>query len=217
MSIIISLPCYGVLVNEKTTTSLFNLGKLLVRNQIEHGIITVANESLITHGRSRISNFFMNNTEFEYLFCLDADVAFQPEDMLKLYSYQKAIVSASYPMKTLPIRHCYELYNPVKLCGNLVKIGGIGMGFVLIHRSVFEKLNKHYSELKYFPGLNNSNYPITEGEYHNSYHYFAEMNKEGKYFGEDMSFFHRVSDIGYDVWMDTSIELQHIGSHVFGK
>jgi hypothetical protein len=217
MSILISLPCYGGLVNEKTTTSLFNLGKLLVRNQIEHGIITVANESLITHGRSRISNFFMNNTEFEYLFCLDADVAFQPEDMLKLYSYQKAIVSASYPMKTLPIRHCYELYNPVKLCGNLVKIGGIGMGFVLIHRSVFEKLNKHYSELKYFPGLNNSNYPITEGEYHNSYHYFAEMNKEGKYLGEDMSFFHRVSDIGYDVWMDTSIELQHIGSHVFGK
>jgi len=204
-------------VNEKTTTSLFNLGKLLVRNQIEHGIMTVANESLITHGRSRIANFFVNNTEFEYLFCLDADVAFSPEDMLKLYSYQKPIVSASYPMKTLPIRHCYELYNPVKLCGNLVKIGGIGMGFVLIHRSVFEKLNKHYSELKYFPGLNNSNYPITEKEYHNSYHYFAEMNKEGKYLGEDMSFFHRVSDIGYDVWMDTSIELQHIGSHVFGK
>lgn len=217
MSILISLPCYGGLVNEKTTTSLFNLGKLLVRNNIEHGIMTVANESLITHGRSRIANFFVNNTEFEYLFCLDADVAFQPEDMLKLYSYQKPIVSASYPMKTLPIRHCYELYNPVKLCGNLVKIGGIGMGFVLIHRSVFEKLNKHYSELKYFPGLNNSNYLITENEYHNSYHYFAEMNKEGKYLGEDMSFFHRVSDIGYDVWMDTSIELQHIGSHIFGK
>ena len=217
MSILISLPCYGGLVNEKTTTSLFNLGKLLVRNHIDHGIMTVANESLITHGRSRIANFFVNNTEFEYLFCLDADVAFSPEDMMKLYSYQKPIVSASYPMKTLPIRHCYELYNPVKLCGNLVKIGGVGMGFVLIHRSVFEKLNKYYSELKYFPGLNNSNYPITEKEYHNSYHYFAEMNKEGKYLGEDMSFFHRVSDIGYDVWMDTSIELQHIGSHVFGK
>lgn len=217
MSILISLPCYGGLVNEKTTTSLFNLGKLLVRENISHGIMTVANESLITHGRSRIANFFMNNTEYEYLFCLDADVAFLPEDMLKLYSYQKPIVSASYPMKTLPIRHCYELYNPVKLCGNLVKIGGIGMGFVLIHRSVFEKLNKHYSELKYFPGLNNSNYPITEKEYHNSYHYFAEMNKEGRYLGEDMSFFHRVSDIGYDVWLDTSIELQHIGSHIFGK
>lgn len=217
MSILISLPCYGGLVNEKTTTSLFNLGKLLVRNNIDHGIMTVANESLITHGRSRIANFFMNNTDFEYLFCLDADVAFKPEDMLKLYSYQKPIVSASYPMKTIPLRHCYEVFNPVKLCGNLIKIGGIGMGFVLIHRSVFEKLNKHYSELKYFPGLKNSNYPITEKEYHNSYHYFAEMNKNGKYLGEDMSFFHRITDIGYDVWLDTSIELQHIGSHVFGK
>ncbi len=217
MSILISLPCYGGLVNEKTTTSLFNLGKLLVRNHIDHGIMTVANESLITHGRSRIANFFMNNTEFDYLFCLDADVAFLPEDVLKLYSYQKPVVSASYPMKTLPLRHCYEVYNPVKLCGNLIKIGGIGMGFVMIQRSVFEKLNRYYSELKYFPGLNNSNYPITEKEYHNSYHYFAEMNKEGKYLGEDMSFFHRLTDIGYDVWLDNSIELQHIGSHVFGK
>jgi len=217
MSILISLPCYGGLVNEKTTISLFNLGKLLVRSNIDHGIMTVANESLITHGRSRIANFFMNNTEFDYLFCLDADVAFTPEDVLKLYSYQKPVVSGSYPMKTLPLRHCYEVYNPVKLCGNLIKIGGVGMGFVMIHRSVFEKLNKHYSELKYFPGLNNSNYPITEKEYHNSYHYFAEMNKEGKYLGEDMSFFHRLTDIGYDVWLDTSIELQHIGSHVFGK
>jgi hypothetical protein len=217
MSILISLPCYGGLVNEKTTTSLFNLGKLLVRSNIDHGIMTVANESLITHGRSRIANFFMNNTEFDYLFCLDADVAFTPEDVLKLYSYQKPVVSGSYPMKTLPLRHCYEVYNPIKLCGNLIKIGGVGMGFVMIQRSVFEKLNKHYSELKYFPGLNNSNYPITEKEYHNSYHYFAEMNKEGKYLGEDMSFFHRLTDIGYDIWLDTSIELQHIGSHVFGK
>ena len=43
------------------------------------------------------------------------------------------------------------------------------------------------------------------------------MNKEGKYLGEDMSFFHRVNDIGYEVWLDTTIDLQHIGSHVFGK
>jgi hypothetical protein len=217
MSILISLPCYGGLVNEKTTTSLFNLGKLLVRNQIDHGIMTVANESLITHGRSRIANFFMNNTEFEYLFCLDADVAFQPEDVLKLYSYKKPIVSAAYPMKTIPLRYCYEVSNPVKVCHDLIKINGIGMGFVMIHRNVFETLNRYYSELKYFPGLNNSNYPITEKEYHNSYHYFAEMQKNGKYLGEDMSFFQRVTEVGYDVWLNTDIQLQHIGSHVFSK
>ncbi len=217
MSILISLPCYGGLVSEKTSTSLFNLGKLLVRNNIDHGIMTVANESMISKGRSRIANFFMNNTEFEYLFCLDADVAFQAEDVLKLYSYQKPIVSAAYPMKTIPLRYCYDVCNPIKLCGNLIKIGGIGMGFVMIHRSVFAKLNKYYSELKYFPSLNNSNYPITEKEYDNSYHYFAEMCENGKYLGEDMSFFKRLNEVGYDVWLDTSIELQHIGSHVFGK
>ena len=91
------------------------------------------------------------------------------------------------------------------------------MGFVMIHRSVFENLNRHYSELKYFPTLNHSNYPITEKEYQNSYHYFAELYENNGFLGEDMSFFKRINNIGYDVWLDTTIELQHIGSHIFGK
>lgn len=217
MSILISLPCYGGVVSEKTTSSLFNLAKLLVRNNIDHGLITVANESLITKGRSRIANFFVNNTEYEYLFCLDSDIAFNPEDVLKLYNYKKPIVSASYPMKTIPLRHCYEVSNPVKHCGDLIKINGLGMGFVMINREVFLNLNKHYSELKYYPATNNSNYPITEKEYHNSYHYFSELFDCGHYLGEDMSFFKRISNIGYEVWLDTTIKLQHIGSHVFGS
>ena len=116
MSILISLPCYGGLVSEKTSTSLFNLGKLLVRNNIDHGIMTVANESMISKGRSRIANFFMNNTEFEYLFCLDADVAFQAEDVLKLYSYQNQVApnknNKPYDAKTSTTTPVWDTKNP---------------------------------------------------------------------------------------------------------
>ena len=70
----IALPCYGGNVSEKTTMSLFNLGKLFARNNIPHGLLTVANSSLITQGRSKIANFFINNTEHEYLFFLDSDI-----------------------------------------------------------------------------------------------------------------------------------------------
>ena len=58
MSIFIALPCYGGLVCEKTTMSLFNLGKLFVREGVPHGLFTVANSSLISQGRSKIANFF---------------------------------------------------------------------------------------------------------------------------------------------------------------
>ena len=89
MSVLIALPCYGGLVSDKTAKGLFNLGKDLRSNNIDHGLITLANESLITKGRSRIANFFMNNTQYEYVMFIDADVGFTSEDVLKLFNFLK--------------------------------------------------------------------------------------------------------------------------------
>ena len=215
MSIMIALPCHGGIVSEKTTMSLFNLGKLLVRNNIPHGLLTQANSSLITQGRSKCANFFLNNTEHEYLFFLDSDIGFNPEDVLKLLLHQVDIVSGPYPMKTIPIRYCYDIIQPEQRKGDLVKVEGNGMGFVMIHRSVFMKMAQNFPDLKYIPPLKDSNYPPTEAELNNSYHYFMEHKEDNAFMSEDKSFFYRARMIGYDIWLDTSIKLQHIGSHIF--
>ena len=120
MSIMIALPCHGGIVSEKTTMILFNLGKLLVRNNIPHGLLTQANSSLITIGRSKCANFFINNTDHEYLFFLDSDIGFNPEDVLKFLSHQVDIVSGAYPMKTIPIRYCYNILQPEQCKGDLI-------------------------------------------------------------------------------------------------
>jgi len=39
MSVVIALPAHGGIVMEKATLGLFNLGKLFVRNEIDHGLI----------------------------------------------------------------------------------------------------------------------------------------------------------------------------------
>jgi hypothetical protein len=119
-----------------------NLGKLFVRNNIDHGILTMSNESLISRGRSRIANFFINNTEFEYLFFLDSDVGFDPADVLKLLNHNKELVTGAYPMKTVPLRWNFTLTEPKQIDGSLVAIERIGIGFSLIHRSVFQKIAK---------------------------------------------------------------------------
>ena len=215
MSIMIALPCHGGIVSEKTTMSLFNLGKLLVRNNIPHGLFTQANSSLITIGRSKIANFFINNTEHEYLFFLDSDIGFSPEDVLKLLSHKVDIVSGTYPMKTIPIRYCCDIIYPEQRKGDLIKIEGNGMGFVLIHRNVFLNMSKQYPELNYTPPKKDSNYQPTEKELYNSYHYFMEQKVENSFMSEDKSFFYRARMLEYDVWLDASIKLQHVGSHVF--
>lgn len=216
MSVLICVPCYGGLVSDKTTNSLFNLAKKLVRNNIDHGLLTLANESLISKGRSKIANFFLNNTNYEYLFFLDADVGFNDDDFIKLLSHKKEIVSGAYPMKTIPLKWNFTLETPEKREGNLIAIQKIGIGFTLIHRSVFEKIIKKFGdELKYFPAHENINYKMTEKDFNNSYHFFHEYKLDNVYLPEDLSFFQRVKDCGVQPWLDVSINLSHVGSHVF--
>ena len=212
----IAMPCYGGVVSDKTAKGLFNLGKELRTAGIDHGLLTMANESLVTKARSRIANFFMNNTEYEYVLFIDADIGFTPEDVFKLIISNKDITCGAYPMKGIPLRYNYNISQPEVREGDLVKIENIGFGFALIHRRVFEDIsNKYKEELKYYPATNNSSYPPTEKEFHNSYHYFLELKKDMSYLPEDFSFFERAKSVGYTAWLNTTIKLSHVGSHVY--
>jgi len=215
MTIMIGLPCAGGIVSEKTTLGLFNLGKTLVRNNIHHGLLTLTNSSLITQARSKIANFFINNTNHDYLFFLDSDIGFDPQDVIKLLSHQVPIVSGAYPMKIIPERYCVDVIQPEQRQGDLLKINGNGMGFVLIHRQVFLDIAKQYPGLKYIPSDYHSDTPHTQAEINNSYHYFAEQKIQNGFASEDKSFFHRASQVGYDIWLDTTIRLNHTGYHIY--
>ncbi len=216
MSLMIALPCYGGQVSEKTTSGLFNLGKMLVRNDVPHGLLTLANSSLISQGRSKIANFFVNNTDYEWLFFLDSDIGFDPADVLKLMKSGKSIACAAYPMKTIPIRYNFTVSQPEQRERNLLKIESMGLGFAMIHRSVFLDIKNAYgAELHYIPDDGSSNVPHSQEEKYNSYHYFLEMKKNGSYMAEDISFFARARSVGHAAWLDTEVELCHIGSHVF--
>jgi glycosyltransferase involved in cell wall biosynthesis len=176
----------------------------------------MANESLVTKARSRIANFFMNNTEYEYVLFIDADIGFTPEDVFKLLVSNKDITCGAYPMKGIPLRYNYNISQPEVREGDLVRIENIGFGFALIHRRVFEDISTKYKEeLKYYPATNNSSYPPTEKEFHNSYHYFLELKKDMSYLPEDFSFFERAKSVGYTAWLNTTIKLSHVGSHVY--
>ena len=211
MKITIAVPCYGGLVADQTCTSLFSLGKKLQKQGIDHDLITLANSSLITQGRSKLANVFMNATDADFLLFIDSDIGFQSNHVIRLLNRKKHIVCGSYPKKTIPLEFTHSLTSePPEMDGDLVKITGAGLGFTLIHKSVFTTLSECYPELKYTPED-----PQNDEEKENSYHYFSELKRDNVYLSEDMSFFHRVRESGYDVWLDTTIHLSHVGSHVF--
>jgi len=216
MSLLIALPCYGGMVSDKTTKGLFHLGKELRTARVDHGLLMMANESLITQGRSKMVNFFMNNTEYERILFIDADVGFIPEHVFELLKHDKDIVCGAYPMKTIPLRYNYNITQPPVEEGELVKIDSVGFGFAMIRRRVFDSIKDKYGqELKYIPSDNSSNYEVTQKERDNSYHYFLEYKKDNRYLPEDFSFFERAKNVGYSAWLNTNVRLAHVGSHVF--
>jgi len=219
MSVLIALPCYGGNVSEKTTTGLFKLGKELNKSGIDHGLLTLSNESLISRGRSRIVNFFLNNTDYDYLFFLDSDIGFSADDFFHLWEHKDLkIVSGAYPMKALPLQYNYNVAQPVNnICNDVVEITGIGLGFSLIAREVFLSVASRFNELKYTPARNGSTKQLSEAEIENSHHFFVERKVGDTYLPEDHSFFSRARDCGYKSWLCGSISLSHTGYYVFEK
>jgi len=68
---------------------------------IQYTVSTLANESLITRGRNTLTSFFMENQAASHLFFIDADIEFNPEDILRMVAYDKPVIVGAYPKKAI--------------------------------------------------------------------------------------------------------------------
>ncbi len=132
--------------------------------------------------------------DYDYIMWIDSDQVFEPNDFFKLLEHDKGIVSGLYLRKPqsdslsdIPIEFaCFNedgkmLYTN-EVNGELRKVWSNGMGWMLIKKGVFEKIE--------YPWFG----PIIEGL---GFH------------GEDVSFQLRDKDVGFDSYVDTSIVVGH--------
>jgi|TARA_R110002153_G_scaffold7259_3_gene32654 hypothetical protein len=99
--IFIATPCYGGQIGEPYFRSMMKLAILCNKYDIPYTVSTLANESLITRGRNTLVSFFMENKDATHLFFVDADIEFNPEDMLRMVAYDKPVVVGAYPKKAI--------------------------------------------------------------------------------------------------------------------
>lgn len=99
--IFIATPCYGGQIGEPYFRSMMRFAILCNKYDIPYTISTLANESLVTRGRNTLVSFFMENKEATHLFFIDADIEFNPEDLLRQVAYDKPIVVGAYPKKAI--------------------------------------------------------------------------------------------------------------------
>lgn len=90
---------------------------------------------------------------------------------------------------------------------NLTKVKHIATGFMMIQRTVIEKMSAAFPSTKYVDDVNF----LKSDENKFAYALFDCGVEEGHYFSEDWLFCHRWTKMGGSIWADVSISLNHTG------
>jgi hypothetical protein len=221
------------------TQSLLELQKHSFKNGYKVAF-QIMKSSLVTQGRNMCVSAFLNSDATHLLF-IDSDIAFNSGAAQRLVMTDKDVVSIPYPLKDMnwdkafamiqqnKIKSVKDLKNksfyryPMKVPDNnqiRVKDGCIEVthsptGFMMIKRSVFEKMIKHYGNsmvIEQDQVMNGKNERLT-----NFYNFFDTMYLPEKkhYLGEDFAFCKRWKDIGGECYAWVNDYISHIGEHQY--
>jgi len=198
-------PCYGGNITEVCFSSYLGFTIMAMQNGINFQIDTLSNESNVNRARNSCAAKFLSG-DCTHLMFVDADIQFNPQDIVKLINHDKDIVGGIYPQKTLPPKMVVNTLNNGKQQGDLIEVGTLGTGFMMIKRSVFEKMIEE-GATPYVDAIG-----LSPEENANQYDFFqCTIDSKGRYLTEDWSFCRRWRQLGGKIWADKTIGLTHVG------
>ena len=231
MKIYLSTPCYGGLCLEQYAESIINLQVELIKHNIILYIDTTENESLVHRARNVAVGRFMQKSDADYFMFIDADIHFHPSGVLNLINGNHDVAVACYPKKYVDWEQAkHGIKNgedkPMAMMSsnlvvnfgsrqlsvqdNFIKVLDGPTGFMLIKRSVFEKMEKAYPEL----------YCVNDHQNRDFENYYALFDcmidpETKRYLSEDYAFCRRWQQIGGDIYAHINTTLGHVGNLPF--
>jgi hypothetical protein len=141
---------------------------------------------------------FGGKITYDKMLWIDSDIAWQPEDVIKLYESDKDVISGAYLFANGSVAAYKEKYGrpynfeEVKDSTDIVKVYSVGFGFVCVKQGVFESLSRPWfqSAQDAIKDPNGKKVP------------FAIM-------GEDTSWCFRVNKAGYEIYLDPTVQVTH--------
>jgi hypothetical protein len=122
------------------------------------------------------------------------------------------------------------VFNPVYTAGGQISLSEpvevleTGTGFMMIHRSVFEKFRDAYPKYSYKPDHNRTEHFKGDRYIHAYFDTIIDndtwmgedvSNKTDRYLSEDYMFCQMVRKMGLPVWFCPWMKVQHVGHYVF--
>jgi len=233
--VVVGTPCFGGVVTQGYTMSLVQLTTAALQAGFDTAVVMLGNDALITRGRSAIVAKFLDAPSATHLLFVDADIAFSPEQVVRLLRFDRDFVAGLYPAKIIDWQQLAQRFgqsgetleeagfayvadpckgDALKTEGGFVTGNYAGTGFQLIKRGVFERMIAAYPETKY-KALHAFPRPSQPSD--NLYALFDCMidPETGVYLSEDYAFCRRWRAIGGEIWLDLESKLTHSGSYSF--
>ena len=237
MKLFIAMPCYQGNCNVTCMESVMGTVLLCQASNIKFKLFTLTSESLIPRARNVCASAFMKSDCSHMLF-VDADIIFNPRDVLKMIRYDVDIIAGAYLKKSLNFEKVKEhiglsdsieslieksgsyAVNPqpehMNLLGEttLCKVQEAPTGFMMIKRCVFEEMKKSNIVSSYVNDIS-SYQKYTDGSCGTMWNYFPNCVINQRLLSEDYGFCNIANECNINVFIDASVKLIHVGQFYY--
>jgi hypothetical protein len=212
--VMIGIPSYDFKVTTKWAISFAHFCVEAQKHGVQIQVANISGCSVVSRARNLIAYDFLESDCTDLMF-IDSDINFDANDIFRLMAWnsepKKGIV-AGIPVarkkgkvyiSTLDI----DADQNVQMNNmGLVRAKRVATAFMIIRRDVFTTLRDAHPEWQYIDDR------IQEKP---SYSFFDFKSTPEGYVGEDYVFCDRAREHGYEVWIDPTIKLGHMGVHEF--
>jgi hypothetical protein len=234
INLVIATPCFGGQLSVLYAASLFKLQKLL-RSYAELNlkILFKDGDALITRARASLIAQFLDDPSATHLLFIDADIGFEPEQVLRLIQCGADMCAAVYPIKRIDwdrvkttleaarpnpaaasLKYVFEVEdaNAVIAKAGFVKVRYAGTGFLMIRRAALEQMCARYPQLQY---RRDHSLDASTASDKRFALFECMIAEDGTYLSEDFAFCKRWTDMGGEIWADLDSKLSHVGPMTF--
>jgi len=212
--IMLGLPAYDFKVSVKLAIALAQFCVEAPKHGVDIQICNISGCSVVSRVRNLIVKDFLASDCTDLMF-IDSDINFNAADIFRLMAWntdpKKGIVGGvptarkkgSIYISTLEQDADGGIYMNAY---GLVKAKRIATAFMLIRRDVLETLRDNHPEWQYHDDR------VENGHTDKiCYSFFDFKSTPEGYVGEDYTFCDRATEHGFEVWIDPTIKLGHMG------
>jgi hypothetical protein len=236
----VATPMYGGMAHGMFIKSCLDLQSVCSQYGVEVRYSFIFNESLITRARNYLVDEFLRAEGFTHMLFIDADIHFDPRDVIAMLAIDKDVIGGPYPKKSIKwgaIKEAVKRHPDIEL-SELEKVAGdfvfnpapgtekfsvaepvevleIGTGFMMIKRDVFGKFKDAYPEFRYKPDhVGQANFDGTR-YIHAYFDTVIDHGVSDRYLSEDYMFCQWWRKIGGQIWLCPWMKTHHVGTYAF--